>query len=194
MVTAKAVLDAGLELPGVAATVGARLHADPVALTAGPLPGVAVPAVEPVNPKPVAEAVAVLPPVPAPPRPGLDPVAVVLTINPIALVPPLGGEEAVHAAAAAPAQVELAFVGVPVAVDLHPLADGPSVGVFLLLGPVAATAVVVADEPVHGGGAAGDEDARAAGGEGGERDEGGEEEEVCEDRGVLPEVKEEEKY
>ncbi|THU52205.1 hypothetical protein C4D60_Mb10t01540 [Musa balbisiana] len=184
MVAAEAMLDAGLEIPRVATAVGASLQADPVTLCAGSLADVAVPAIEHIHPEPVPQALVVLPPVPASPRPGLDPVAIVLSVDTVALVPPLRREEAVHAAAGAPATVELPLVGAAVAIDLHSIADGHPVVLLLLFGLVAATAVFVADEPV---------DRRsAAGGERGNRDEGGAKEEVGEEREVTHEVKEEE--
>ncbi|CAL9102567.1 unnamed protein product [Musa textilis] len=169
MVAAEAMLDAGLEIPRVATAVGASLQADPVTLTAGPLADVAVPAMEHIHPEPVPSALVVLPPIPASPRPGVDPVAVALSVDPVALEPPLRREDA-------PATVELPLVGVAVAIDVHPLADGPPLVLLLLLGLAAATAVFVADEPL---------DRRsAAGGKRGDRDEGGAKEEVGEERGA----------
>jgi hypothetical protein len=148
MIASEAVLDAALELPCVRATVRARLRADAVALSAGPLAGVAVAAVEAVDAVAVAEAEPVLAAVPAAARPALDAVPVVLAVHPVALVLALA-EEVVDAAAAAPPPVELALVAVPVAVELHALPHlrRPPLLPLLLL----AHAAVLTDEPLHGG-------------------------------------------
>jgi hypothetical protein len=148
MIASEAVLDAALELPCVRATVRARLRADAVALSAGPLAGVAVAAVEAVDAVAVAEAEPVLAAVPAAARPALDAVPVVLAVHPVALVLALA-EEVVDAAAAAPPPVELALVAVPVAVELHALPHlrRPPLLPLLLLAPAA----VLTDEPLHGG-------------------------------------------
>ena len=50
MVRSEAVLHPALEFPHVAASVGASLNAEPVALTVDPLPGVTVAGVEAINP------------------------------------------------------------------------------------------------------------------------------------------------
>lgn len=185
------MLHPALEFPYIETPIGASLHSDAMALPTDPLAGVAIAAVEPIHPEAVPQALPVLPPVPAPPRPALDPITIILAINPIALVSPLG-EEIVDAAPVAAPLVELALVEIPVAVELHPLPHDLPVALFLPRFPVA-----VADEPLDrlpppDPAAAEDEEAGLAGREEGDGEDKGRKEEVAEEGGVIAEVEEEE--
>lgn len=118
MVATEAVLDSTLELPHIAASIGAVLHSDPMALPIAPLPCIRVPSIEPVNPITMPQALPILPLVPAPSGPALDPVPIVPSVDPVPLIPSIH-EVVVHPAPIASPLVELPLVEITIAVELH---------------------------------------------------------------------------
>lgn len=130
VVVAKAVLDAPLEFSNVPTAVFACVNSTTVTLSIRPLSGVNVARVEPINPITMPKTLSVLAPVTAASGPRLYTIAVVLAIDPIALVP-TAHVIVIDAASRALALVELPLVDVTVAVDLDPAAGVSS---FLRLG------------------------------------------------------------
>lgn len=124
MVASKAVLDAALELPNIAAPIGAALNSDAMALAVTPLPGEGIPCVKPVNSIAMPQPLPVLTFVPTSSRPALNPVAVVPPIDPIPLVSSIN-EEIVNSAAITPSFVELSLVEIAIAVELHSFSNNP---------------------------------------------------------------------
>ncbi|RDX66100.1 hypothetical protein CR513_55174, partial [Mucuna pruriens] len=119
MVTSESVLDTILKVTNIAASIGASLKADAMALTVTPLPGIRIPRVEPINTVTVPQTLPILTPIATTPGPALNPVAIVSSIHPIALIPSIN-EVMVHPTPVAPPLVKLPLVKIPIAVKLHP--------------------------------------------------------------------------
>lgn len=118
MVKAKAMFDSALKLANIGAPISTSLHTNAMTLAITPLPSIRIPCIKPINAIAVPQSLPVLPFISTPPRPALNSVAIVFTINPLALVPPIH-KKIIHPASITLPFVELPLVKVPVAVKLH---------------------------------------------------------------------------
>lgn len=115
----KAMLNTPFELPNVPTPILARVNPIPMALTIRPLSGVDIPGVKPIHAKPVPQALAVTPTVATPTCPSLNPIAIILAIDPIPLVPPTP-TIIIHPTPRTLPSVKLPLVNVAVSEHLHP--------------------------------------------------------------------------